>query len=419
MKKVNILNRALLIIAAIVLTNVSSLHANVDFKAWEFKTGQTGIAGGKLSFTGHSLTVEFWLNMSSTAAATENMNVIETFGDPYGINFCIRKNSANSNALELRLFAKDNQATPGIVYFYIPADKYTDKWAHIAYVISEETQKGYLYVNGALLGETNAIGGYYGNYKLDGVTSRTFNVGGAFYTSPKFLGKMADLRVWSVARTAQEIKDNYNKHLEGTPAGLFINYTFSIYERGLVNDANPTVTANKGWCNPELSWNTYYGTENLSVYPRNMALTEGTLSWDTSAGEWEVAVFKADDNTNVYGDTIATNSILLKDIAELADGVSYYAKVRTQNNNFCSGWVTTESFSISKQTTIIDVISKGLFMTVKNGDLVINSEENRKVDIYALSGQLVRNVNLHVGDNFVKDLSKGLYIIENNKVVIW
>lgn len=418
MKKIDFLNRVLLLMVVMVLISVSALHANVDFKAWEFKTGQTGIAGGKLSFTNHSLTVEFWLNTSQAAATTESMNIMETFGDPYGINFCIRKNSANNNALELRLFAKDAQATPGTVYFYIPADKYTDKWAHIAFVISETDQKGYVYVNGDLLAQTNAIGGYYGNYKSDGVTSRTFNVGGAFWSSPKFLGKMADIRVWSVARTAQEIKDNYNKHLEGTPSGLFINYTFSTYERGLVNDADPAGTANKGWCNPEASWNSYYGTETLSTYPRNLALSDGSLSWDTSAGTWEIAVFKADDNASVYSGTIASNSISLRDITELADGVSYYAKVRTLNNGFYSGWVTSDNFSISRQVTGLDVIKNKLVFTVSNGSLIINAEKTQILNIYAVNGQLVRSVNVVAGDNEVKNLSKGLYLINNNKIII-
>ncbi|MCE5332193.1 MAG: T9SS type A sorting domain-containing protein [Bacteroidales bacterium] len=348
MKKASFPSRMLLICLVVFLINTFDLYANEDFKGWEFKTGHTGMACGNLTFTDHSLTIEFWINMNQLAATTESTNVIETFGDPYGFIINIRKNSVNNNALELRLFAKDRQATPGTVYFFIPADKYTDRWAHIAFVISEADQKAYAYVNGVLYGTTNAVGGYYGNYKSDGTTTRALNVGGAFWSSPKFIGKLADLRIWSVARSAQQIKDNYNKHIEGSVTGLFINYKFLTYERGIINDANPLVTTNKGWCNPSTNWSTYYATESLSVYARNLSLSNGLLQWNTSAGAWEVAVFKVDDNTNVFTDTIATNSISLRDIAELGVGLSYYTKVRTQNNGFYSNWVTTENFSIDR-----------------------------------------------------------------------
>lgn len=347
MNKASAMIRRFLIFLIIVLIGVTHLHATEDFKAWEFKTGQNGIACGKLNFTDHSLTVEFWINMTQAAAATDKMSVIETFGDPNGFIVNIRQNSTKSNALELRLFAKDRQATPGTVYFFIPSDKYINKWAHIAFVISEADQKGYAYVNGELLGVTNAVGGYYGNFRADGTTTRALNIG-TYYSDSKFLGKLADVRIWSVARSAQEIKENYNKHIEGTATGLYINYKFLTYERGFINDANPSISTNKGWCNPEASWNTYYGTETLSTYPRNLALSNGLLQWNTSAGAWEVAVFKADDNTNVFTDTMATNSISHRDITELHVGVPYYTKVRTQNNGFCSNWVTTGNFSIDR-----------------------------------------------------------------------
>jgi len=421
MKKANFLNRILLSFAAIVLMSVFSLHAQTDFKAWEFKNGHAGIAGGNLAFTGHSITLEFWMNMTQAAASTENSNIFENFGDPYGMNICIRKNSANANALELRFFVKDTQATPQPVYFYVPAATYTDRWAHFAFVVSETEGKAYLYVNGELLGQTTAVGGYYGNYKSDGTTTRGFNVGGAFWSSPKFYGKMADIRVWSVARTAEEIKANYNKNLEGTyenNTGLYLNYRFYTYERGVLNDANPLVTTNKGWCNPSTSWNTYYATETLSAYPRNLVIAEGSLSWDTSAGAWEVNVYKSDDNTLAFSDTINTNSVSLDSIESLSNGVSYYAKVRTMNNGFWSGSVTSDNFTVVKQTTGIDPVGQNLLFRTINGSLVISAEKAQTLNIYSVNGQLIRSVNILAGDNHIDNLSKGLYLINNKKFII-
>ena len=421
MKNVNFLNRMLLSFAAVALMSIFNLHAQTDFKAWELKTGHSGIAGGNLTFTGHSITMEFWMNMTQATATTVSSNVFESFLDPDGINICIRANSANNSALELRFFVKDAQATPQAVYFYVPSATYTDKWTHFAFVVSETEGKAFLYVNGELLGQTAAVGGYYGNYKADGTTTRALNIGGAFWSSPKFYGKFADIRVWSVARTAEEIKANYNKNLEGTFAnntGLYLNYRFYTFERGVLNDANPDVTTNKGWCNPSTAWDTYYATETLSAYPRNLAITEGSLSWDTSAGAWEVNVYKADDNTLAYTDTIATNSVTLNTITELAESTNYYAKVRTRNNGFWSGAVTSGSFTVTRTTTGLDVVGQTMIFRTVDGALVVSAEKAQILNIYSINGQLVRNVNIVTGDNYVNDLSKGVYLINNKKFII-
>lgn len=420
MKKVNFLNRTLLLFAAIVSMSVFNLNAQTDFKSWEFKSGHAGIAGGNLTFIGHSITIEFWMNMTQATASTASSNVFETFLDPNGVNICIRANGTGG-PLELRFFAKDTQATPQAVYFYVPSATYTEKWTHFAFVISEADQKAYLYVNGELLGEKAAPGGYYGNYKTDGTSTRGFNIGGAFWSSPKFYGKFADIRVWSVARTAEEIKANFNKNLVGTYAdntGLYLNYRFYTFERGILNDANPDVTTNKGWCNPSTDWNTFYGIETLSAYPRNLAIADGSLAWDTSDGAWEVNVYKSDDNTLAFSDTINTNSILLNSIEALSNGVSYYAKVRTVNNGFWSGSVTSENFTVTKQTTGLDPVGQKMVYRIINGSLVVSAENAQTLNVYSVNGQLIRSVNLVAGDNYIDNLSKGLYLINNKKIII-
>mgnify|MGYP001017613393 CR=1 FL=1 len=412
MKKLNFLSRTLLLITAVTLMSISNLYANEDFKAFDFKTGHNGMWADNLTFTDHSITIEFWMNMSQTTATTEGSNVFESFHDPNGIIINIRN---NADSLELRFFVKDRQATPQAVFFYVPSATYTEKWTHFAFVVSESDEKSYLYINGELFGEKNVVGGYYGNYREDGVSTRSFNIGGAFWGSAKFYGKLADVRVWSVARTAEEVKANFNKHLDAVPVGLYINYKFNSFERGQVNFAGEN---NKGWCNPEASWHTYYGTETLSAYPRNLAITDGSLSWDTSAGEWEVSVFKSSDDANVFTDTITTNSVSVNEIAELVNNTNYYAKVRTLNNGVWSGQVTSEVFTVSKVSTGFDKIENQTKLRVNNGVLIINAEHPQTLNIYAVNGQLIRSVNVVAGENTVSNLSKGLYLVNNQKIVI-
>lgn len=420
MKKTNFLNRFALTVLAMLM--VGGIFASNNFYAWDFKNGHNGIAAGRLAFTSHSITVEFWINLNADGLV-DGANIMETFLDPNGININIRKNSSNSNQLELRLFAKANNKddnTAQGVYFYIPTSYYVENWAHVAFVISEDDEKGYAYINGDLFGEIAAPQGYYGNYKKSDNSSRALNLGSAFWSSPKFSGKLADIRIWSVARGAEEIKENYNKNLQGTyedNPGLFINYRFYTYERGFINDANPDNTANKGWCNPEAGWNNYYGRETLAVSPKNMELDQENdiLSWDAADGEWEVTIHKDSDNELVYTDTISTNSLALTSIKGL-NGTTYYAKVRNVNNGFWSGQVQSDNFELL--TSSVDKVESSLSFKVVNATLVVNVDQAQTLNIYSVSGQLIRSVNLVAGENQIQGLAQGLYIANNHKIVI-
>ncbi|NDW10713.1 LamG domain-containing protein [Dysgonomonas sp. 520] len=426
MKKMNFFNRVVLIVSALLVT--SGLFAQTDFNAWEFKSGSNGIGSAHgLDFVSNSITVEYWINMAPTGLV-KNTNIMETFGDPYGININVRENSEKGNALEMRLFLKDaTSPTPQAISFFIPTEYYIEKWAHIAFVVSEAENKAFVYVNGEQFGEATATGGYYGNYRKSDNARRTFNLGGLFWNNnnPALIDtKLADVRVWSVARTAEEIKANYNKHLTGTHEenpGLYLNYRFDAFIRPFNNDANPRTAdsndeINRGWANPNVgNWKELHGLETLSAYPRNIAFSDQVLSWDTSDGTWEVTIFDTDDQ-EVHSETVATNSISMNDIDALSDGTTYYAKVRTLNNGVYSGFVTSDNFT--KATTGIGETEIGATFYVNNGSLIVNAESAQTLNIYALSGQLVRSIDIVAGENVINGLPKGFYLANNQKIII-
>lgn len=413
-------------VTALLMAN--GLFAQTNFNAWEFKAGSNGLGtDGGLDFVSNSITMEFWINMAETGLV-KSATIMESFGDPHGIYVCVRENSNNANALELRLFVKDNtDPTPQGVTFFVPTSYYIGKWAHVAFVVSKDTEKGYLYVNGEPFGEpVPAKGGYYGNYRKSDNAKRNFNLGGMFWsaTNPALVDtKLADVRIWSVARTAEEIKANYNVNLTGTSVenpGLFLNYRFGAKTRPFQNDANAEgSTVNRLWANPNVgNWAELHELETLSAYPQNLAIADETLSWATSAGEWEVSIFKKTDDTKVFADTIATNSIVLNMIDELAVGVEYYAKVRTLNNGVFSGLVTSADFTVEKKGTSIDEAVQDVAFSVIDGNLIVKAEKAQTLNIYTVAGQLVRSVSLVEGENTISGLAKGFYIANNNKVII-
>ena len=54
---------------------------------------------------------------------------------------------------------------------------------------------------------------------------------------------------------------------------------------------------------------------------------------------------------------------------------------------------------------------------VENGMIKIITEKNMSLDVYSVSGSLIRRVNVFEGVNYIDDLQKGIYIIGNRKVV--
>ena len=53
-----------------------------------------------------------------------------------------------------------------------------------------------------------------------------------------------------------------------------------------------------------------------------------------------------------------------------------------------------------------------------NGTLYLNSPRSQMLNIYGIDGRLVRTEILNEGENKVVGLNKGIYIIENKKVVV-
>lgn len=70
-------------------------------------------------------------------------------------------------------------------------------------------------------------------------------------------------------------------------------------------------------------------------------------------------------------------------------------------------------------TNIEKVLSdKDFFVYGKDGQLVIVTSVEERVDIYSLNGQLIKKADIQVGINRVDGLPKGIYIIKGRKVIL-
>lgn len=268
MKKYTFLFLVIVFVFSFVISSIFTLHAENSFHAYKLKAGHAGISCDKLLFTEKSLTLELWLNLDA-GSNIDKANIASTMGDgKTGFILSLRQNVAHANALEIRFLAKTpSQAT---IPLFLPMNEFVGKWGHMAFVISETEGKAYSYLNGELYQTIDAAGGWIGNN-----TTTNLEIGN-WWSDPKPYGGIADFRIWKTARTAMEIKDNYNKHLTGANSGLYVNYTFSNHNRTITNEVG---SGNQGLCNPELGWQNYFGIETLAQAPVNISANQNTLSW--------------------------------------------------------------------------------------------------------------------------------------------
>jgi hypothetical protein len=264
---------------ALMLALPAGAFAAGNFYAWEFKPGHGGITSEKLTFASRSLTIEMWLNLEPESIV-KGMNISSTMADGQtGFSISFVENPLHDHALELRVFTKTgktpggNDATRKNISIYFPKAAFEGQWGHLAYVVSEAGNNACGYLNGQPYADTIAPGGWTGNHPSQGLSI------GAWWNDPKPVGKIAGYRIWSVARTAQQIADNYDKHLDPADnTGLQVNYRFDAFRREVENTAG---NHHHGQCYPAVGWQQYHNQVTLAHAPENISIAQNQLAWST------------------------------------------------------------------------------------------------------------------------------------------
>ncbi len=291
-----------LLILLISLFNLNGAKAGSgDFGAWNLTTDHNGLNCGNVTFTEKELTVEFWIYIDEKDGKnTDGTAIISNRHDgSHGFTVSLNKNTKNQDKIDLRFWFKT--VNDAIYAFWIPRENFSNKWNHVAFVISSKDKKASAYLNTELYSVIENINGdWKGNIRADGN-----NVGNlwlaSWYTSPKLNGKVADFRVWNTARSIDEIKGNYKKVLTGKETGLQKYYTFD--------------------------------DEVFAQKPVKFTIVNDSLTWTAEGESWEVEVRSSTDNTVLKSEIVTEKSYSLAGLD--ANSVVY---VRTINNGFYSGW---------------------------------------------------------------------------------
>lgn len=310
--------------------------ADGDFGAWVLnKDGHGGLSAGKLTYEGKDMTLEFWMYIDEAAGKNASgTNIISNrHNGNNGFSVSVAKNTATGND-DIRFFFKnstpDGTASDQVFTMYLPRAEFSNKWAHIAFVISSTEKKAYLFLNGEL---NSVIEDFYTNW-IGNRTTDDLCIG-YWYTSAKFYGRMADIRIWNCARTIDEINQNYNKPLVGNEPNLQIYYNFGSFTQAINNVVNNG--KNTGYLLPSATWNTVHSYEVLAQKPTFLTIANDAVTWTAEGVSWKVEVRSKTDNSLLRSGTVTQKSFSLAGIP-----AGFIVKIRTFNNGVYSDWATTQ-----------------------------------------------------------------------------
>ncbi len=322
------LNKPLqIIITLLFFITMPFLHAaNEDFGAWIVTAeGHSGMNAGKMDFQEKELTVELWLNIDENEEKNTNETSIlsNRHNGQNGFTISLNNNAASGNT-DIRFFFR----TADVIYtMHLPREEFSGKWGHMAFVVSSAERKAYSYLNGVLYDIVEDIDAdWIGNRAND-----DFHIA-YWYESPKFYGKIADIRVWNTARTGEQIRENNNTILNGHENGLYLYYKFGSLNQTILNAGS---RGGEGYLLPGSTWSEVHDYEILSQKPSRLTITDELLTWEGQGDSWDVEVRSKTDDSVLKSETVTEKSFSLEGITD-----PYVIYVRTLNNGFYSGWTT-------------------------------------------------------------------------------
>lgn len=166
------------------------------------------------------------------------------------------------------LLYKATDYSSGIFFYFFDWNRpvgmqfgFSTKWANFplqyglneysSFTIVKDGINGHLYLDGQLIATQQA---YNAVSRVDLGTTSTIIGRESIETLRAFGGEISDVRIWSIARTQQQIQDNLNKKLTGTEPGLVAYYDFSEGEGTILHDK--TLNGNDG---------TIYGAQWIEI----------------------------------------------------------------------------------------------------------------------------------------------------------
>ena len=166
-------------------------------------------------------------------------------------------------------------------------------------------------------------------------------------------GQMDEMRLWSTARTAQQIQDHYSRALTGSETGLIAYYTFNSCVSGSMNQV-----VNDAATGSELD-----GTMSLVNAPLVVNACETLLDWNAGVEEFFGNTNRDELIVDLYPNPGIETSVVLNNFLEVSE-----IEINDLNGKVIYS-VVPESNTVVINST---VISNGVYCIRakgKNGDV--------------------------------------------------
>lgn len=216
------------------------------------------------------VTFETWLKMPKTGSATRGGVIAGNLFDSYYTGIPIVNFEIFSGGVPRLYWKIDGNEFD---YKANGVNVCTGEWVHLALSYNKDEKKMTTYVNGeALHSET-----------LDFTPSKLnqpFKIGKDSRDSQNFKGELSDLRIWSTNRSAEQIKENFDKQVNINEQGLLGNWILDEDQNGVYSDRSINQNdATNYWVSGDLFAKSTEGYGSVAVIPDTQTMS---MSYPTS-----------------------------------------------------------------------------------------------------------------------------------------
>lgn len=180
----------------------------------ELDPGTNFVEIGDLDITGNNVTIEAWVKVEQYPTQANKYNIVSKHFDASNTNYLFRPNSFSVTTY-------DNGTTGATSFYQVSTTDslLLNRWYHVAGVYNGSSLR--FYINGCYKDEVVASGNLATNNILTAIGNRSGT------SDEQLVGFLEDVRIWNVARTQNEIKNNLNGLPSSTQPGLVAHYLFN------------------------------------------------------------------------------------------------------------------------------------------------------------------------------------------------
>jgi len=237
----------------------------------------------------------------------------------------------------------------------------TDRWVHVAISYSKVQKKIRFYYDGELMLEKDFDADIPDSGELDPIYIARNKSGADEYAA----GMIDEIRIWGIARTGEEIKNNMFNKLKNGTSDLVASFSFdegkgSTVSEATGNFANGQTHSLPVWMISSIPLNTPEVPVLISPADQTTQVSEDeTLVWNVLANS-ESFTLEISTNSD-FSNIVFSNSTLTKSRLKqsfLARGTTYFWRVKAKNRNGETAWSDVSSFKtiVSSIATLNDIL---------------------------------------------------------------